>query len=102
MAKDPRIQHSKSQAFGRDQISRRSFLVLGAGAGGAAACLGLPGARVEAATAKVSKQTVSYQQSPKGEARCGTCSFFQAPGSCNYVDGPISPTGWCVLYKQRG
>lgn len=103
MAKAPKIQNPSPQTLiNRDRVSRRRFLILGAGAGGAIAGLGLLGPRAEAATAKVSKQTVSYQQGPKGEAHCGTCSFFQAPGSCNYVDGPISPAGWCVLYKKKG
>lgn len=103
MAEAPKIYNpSRQTSINRDRVSRRRFLVLGAGAGGAIASLELFGPRVEAATAKVSKQTVSYQQNPKGEARCGTCSFFEAPGSCNYVDGSISPAGWCVLYKKKG
>lgn len=63
--------------------------------------LGFGPSRSEAATAKVAKQTVDYQMTPKGQARCGTCSFFQAPSGCNFVNGPISPTGWCMLYKTK-
>ena len=85
-----------------EQISRRRFLHLGAAVGGGA-LLGLATTdKAAAATAKVAKQTVNYQASPKGQARCATCSFFQAPASCNYVNGPITPTGWCMLYQPRG
>jgi anaerobic selenocysteine-containing dehydrogenase len=82
-------------------LSRRRFLHLGAAATGGA-MLGIATAdSAKAATAKVAKQTVNYQATPKGPARCGTCSFFQAPSSCNYVNGPITPTGWCVLYQAK-
>jgi len=89
--------------YAREPLARRHFLRLGAVAcGGAAIGVGLFGPPfADAATAKVSKQTVGYQQTPKGQARCGTCSFFQAPSSCNYVDGPINQSGWCTLYKAK-
>jgi anaerobic selenocysteine-containing dehydrogenase len=91
---------TNDQSIPAEKLSRRRFLRLGAVAGGA--ILGLTSAKsADAATAKVAKQTVSYQPTPKGPARCATCSFFQAPSSCNYVNGPITPTGWCVLYQAR-
>jgi hypothetical protein len=84
------------------QVSRRRFLRLGAVAG-SGAVLGIASiGSAAAATAKVAKQTVSYQPTPRGQARCATCSFFQAPSSCNYVNGPINPTGWCMLYRAKG
>ena len=84
-------------------LSRRRFLRLGAAAGsGAAIGLNLIGGSASAAAAKMPKQTVNYQQTPNGQARCGTCSFFQAPSGCTYVDGPINPSGWCVLYRSKG
>ena len=84
-------------------VTRRRFLHFGAVAGGGAAIgLGFFGPSfADAETAKVPKQTVSYQQTPKGQARCGTCAFFQAPSSCNYVEGSINPTGWCMLYRAK-
>jgi hypothetical protein len=84
-----------------NQVSRRRFLRLGAAAGGGAV-LGIASiGSASAETAKVAKQTVSYQGTPKGQARCATCSFFQAPSSCNYVNGPINPSGWCMLYHAK-
>ncbi len=83
----------------RPPVSRRGFLQVGAAAGGA--IIGLRAGTADAATAKVAKGTVSYQMTPKGQARCGTCSFFQAPSACNFVNGPISPAGWCMLYRPK-
>jgi len=54
-----------------------------------------------AETAKVPKQTVQYQPSPKGPAHCAACAYFQAPSNCNFVKGPISPSGWCMLFKPK-
>ena len=84
----------------KPRVSRRTFLSTGT-AVGAGAILGLGSSGSNAATAKVPKQTVDYQMSPKGQARCGTCSYFQAPSGCNFVNGPISPSGWCTLYKAK-
>jgi len=84
----------------KSRVSRRAFLHAGAAAGGGAV-LGLTATTSTAATAKVAKETVSYQMSPRGPARCGTCAYFQAPSGCNFVSGPISPVGWCMLYKAK-
>jgi hypothetical protein len=89
-------------AFGEKSCSRRNFLHMAGAGGGAVLGIGLIGSRAAAAASKVPKQTVSYQPSPKGQARCGSCAFFEAPSACNYVDGPINPNGWCVLYKAKG
>jgi anaerobic selenocysteine-containing dehydrogenase len=83
----------------KSHISRRSFLHAGAVAG-SGAILGLASS-ARAASAKVAKETVSYQPSPKGPAHCAACSYFQAPSGCNFVNGPISPSGWCVLFKAK-
>jgi hypothetical protein len=85
----------------KPQLSRRRFLRVGAAAGGGA-IFGIGATASSAAAAKVAKETVNYQPNPKGQARCGSCSFFQAPSSCNFVNGTISPTGWCVLYRAKG
>lgn len=82
----------------KPRVSRRTFLHAGAAAGGA--ILGFASAAA-AAAAKVAKETVNYQTGPKGQAHCAACKYFQAPSSCNFVSGPISPSGWCVLFKPK-
>lgn len=82
----------------KPRVSRRTFLHAGAAAGGA--ILGFA-STAPAATAKVAKETVNYQPSPKGPAHCAACTYFQAPSGCNFVNGPISPSGWCVLFKAK-
>jgi anaerobic selenocysteine-containing dehydrogenase len=86
--------------FAAKTISRRNFLHIGA-AGGGVALLGFASTASPAAAAKVAKQTVNYQTSPNGQAHCGSCAFFQAPSGCQYVNGPITPSGWCVLYQPK-
>jgi hypothetical protein len=59
------------------------------------------------ADAKSSKAQVKYQNHPKGGAKCSGCKFFmpgnsaKAMGSCQIVDGSISPNGWCVAYTKK-
>lgn len=59
------------------------------------------------ADAKSSKAQVKYQNHPKGSAKCSGCKFFMpgksatAMGSCQIVDGSISPNGWCVAYTKK-
>ena len=77
-------------------FSRRTFLRASAVG---AICGVAVSARAE--TAKVPKQTVQYQPSPKGPAHCAACAYFQAPSNCNFVKGPISPSGWCMLFKPK-
>jgi High potential iron-sulfur protein len=73
----------------------RRFLLIGVGT---IAVLGLK--RTPARGAKVSQSTVSYQSSPKGDQRCGTCKQFEPPSACRLIDGKISPQGWCKLWAK--
>jgi len=73
----------------------RRFLLSGAGT---IVVLGLK--RTPARAAKVSQSTVSYQRSPKGDQRCGTCKQFEPPSACRLIDGKISPQGWCTLWAK--
>jgi anaerobic selenocysteine-containing dehydrogenase len=82
----------------KPRVSRRTFLNAGAAAGGAILAFG---SSARAASAKVAKETVNYQPSPRGAAHCSACAYFQAPSSCNFVNGQISPSGWCVLFKPK-
>jgi hypothetical protein len=53
-----------------------------------------------AADEKLSKQQAEYQDSPKGIQMCAACSLFEAPHSCNVVEGDVSPSGWCKAYAM--
>ena len=80
-------------------LSRRTILVRGlACTAGAAA---LVGHVREAKAAKVSKASVGYQESPKGDQQCSNCAQFVAPNACNFVDGDISPSGWCQIWAKK-
>lgn len=66
--------------------------------------VGSPGAgpapdTIAMAQGKISKPAAAYQDSPKGDQRCGGCAFFRAPDQCGIVEGPISPSGWCRHFK---
>jgi hypothetical protein len=67
-----------------------------------AAAMSAAGATAPAdAQTKVSQKTVQYQSTPKGAARCDNCIQWQAPSSCKFVQGTISPTGWCSIYAPK-
>jgi hypothetical protein len=85
---------------GENAISRRRILLSGAAcctAGGAAMLVPLTSARA----AKVSKASVGYQTSPKGNEQCSNCAQFVTPNSCNFVEGDISPSGWCQIWSKK-
>jgi hypothetical protein len=79
------------------QVSRRTLLALASLSPLAAA----------PAAAKLGKGDVNYQLKPNGSARCGLCKSLRAgasssaPGACVLVEGPIPPSGWCVLFAPR-
>ncbi len=73
------------------------------------------------AEGKVSKSTAQYQDYPKAMQMCGMCKYFitangrrggmmgggmgpgmMAAGTCQVVEGRISPMWWCVLYAPSG
>ena len=80
------------------RLSRRIFLNATALAAGGIVAFG---SAAKSATAKVAKETVNYQPSPRGPAHCAVCAYFQAPSGCKFVNGPISPSGWCMLFKPK-
>jgi High potential iron-sulfur protein len=84
-----------------DTLSRRTIVLFGcASATGFVALFG----RVRDARAAKFPQTspaVVYQPSGKDGHQCDGCSLFQAPNSCQVVDGTISPTGWCKLWVKK-
>jgi len=50
---------------------------------------------------KISQEVAKYQGSPNGDKRCDGCFNFQAPNGCRFVDGNISPSGWCQLFTPK-
>ena len=80
-------------------VSRRDFLFVAAAGGGAIIGAGLTAS--PATAAKMSPQAMSYRPSPNGNQKCGNCANFQPPTSCKVVDGAISPSGWCILYRSK-
>ncbi|HEX4014732.1 MAG TPA: hypothetical protein VHX17_12720 [Candidatus Cybelea sp.] len=85
-------------------LARRSFLeclvmlpALAAALGGIAA----------ADSSKASKIAMHYQSSPNGSMQCSGCKYFSpgsdanSDGSCQIVDGSISPTGYCMAYSAK-
>ena len=89
---------SDKSVLNDNQLSRRLFLST------AAKGTALLGAALMAspAAAKVPPTAVNYQPTPKGKSRCDNCVNWLAPSSCKFVDGRISPSGWCSLYRPKG
>ncbi len=64
-------------------------------------------ARASADSSKASKAAMHYQPTPNGGMQCSGCRFFtpgtdaKADGSCQIVDGPISPNGYCIAYAAK-
>ena len=81
-------------------IRRRDFLNLAAVGGGAIIAIGIAGS-ASAAPKKLSQQQAHYQPIPKSGQRCQNCALWQAPTSCEQVEGQISPAGWCILYQPK-
>lgn len=110
------------------QISRRAWLkgcayVTGIGA---LSILGGRFALADDAPKKAAKSAVQYQDYPKDGKMCVSCRFFNRPagmgrgmtgggmgsgmmggpmggmmsGTCQVVEGEVSPRGYCVLYTQ--
>jgi hypothetical protein len=82
----------------RLRISRRAALTTGtmfALSGTTAATL----VRQAAAQQKISQAIAKYQDTPSGNAHCAVCGNFQSPNACKFVQGDISPKGWCQLFS---
>ena len=83
----------------KDRISRRAALTKTALAFGLAAAATV--CRQAVAQQKITQQAANYQNKPNGEDRCGVCSNFQPPNACKFVQGDISPSGWCQLFSAK-
>ena len=84
-------------------ISRRTLLK------GAAAvtCVAFASAFAgKAFAAKSTKAASNYQDKPNGDKKCSNCNLFvpgktpAADGTCQVVEGSISPEGYCTLYSR--
>ena len=85
---------------GCQRISRRVVLTGAALALGTAAAVTVvtPAAMAQV---KISQVTADYQGTPKGDQRCEGCANFQPPNACKFVEGHISPNGWCQLFVEK-
>jgi hypothetical protein len=81
------------------RISRRVVLggtALALGAVATAAAVSPAGAQQ-----KISQEKAKYQGAPKGNQHCDGCVNFEAPNGCKFVQGEVSPNGWCQLFYPR-
>ena len=81
------------------RISRRVVLASAAFSFGAAAAATVVSRT--AAQQKLSQGDAKYQTAPKGDQRCEGSANFQAPNGCKFVQGDISPNGWCQLFVGK-
>jgi hypothetical protein len=81
------------------RISRRAALA------GTALMLGTAAAATavtqSSAQQKISQADAKYQATPKDDQRCDGCVNFQPPNACKFVEGDISPSGWCQLFVKK-
>ncbi len=91
------VDHVSSGRTDRHRISRRTVLT------GTAFALAPVATMVSqtAAQVKFSRTTAKYQDRPKGDQRCEGCANFQPPNACKFVEGQISPNGWCQLFVKK-
>jgi hypothetical protein len=92
------MDHSSKQPTRKEAL--RNLIVLPALAAMVVTSTGI-------AQAKASKAQFKYQDKPNGKAQCSGCALFvpgsskTANGTCNLVDGSISPNGWCTGYAAK-
>ncbi|MBV8155742.1 MAG: high-potential iron-sulfur protein [Candidatus Eremiobacteraeota bacterium] len=61
----------------------------------------------QAQSSKSSKDSMHYQSTPNNGMQCSGCKFFMpgkdadADGSCQIVEGGISPHGFCIAYSAK-
>jgi hypothetical protein len=86
------------------KISRRTLLKGAAVVTGIALVSAFTG---KALAAKSTKAAMKYQDKPKGNQKCSNCQLFipgktpKAKGTCQVVEGSISPQGWCTAYVKK-
>ena len=50
---------------------------------------------------KLSQAATKYQDQPKEKQSCAVCVNFEPPNGCKFVQGTISPSGWCILFAPK-
>ena len=71
------------------------------------ALAGFLSAGARAQGSKTSQASMRYQTSPNGSMQCSGCKFFipgqdaKSNGTCQIVDGSISPNGYCMAYTSK-
>jgi hypothetical protein len=71
------------------------------------ALAGLLTGAASADASKASPAQMHYQTTPNGDMKCSLCKFFipgkdaQSSGTCQVVDGSISPNGYCIAYTAK-
>jgi high potential iron-sulfur protein len=92
------------EMFVSKSLSRRSFI------GGIVVLPALATAltaRAAADNSKSSQASMHYQTTPNGSMHCSECKFFvpgqdaQSNGTCQIVDGSISPNGYCIAFTSK-
>jgi hypothetical protein len=81
------------------RVSRRVVLTGTAFALGAASAATAVSQAV--AQQKISQVDAKYQGTPRGDQHCDGCFNFQPPKACKFVQGDISPGGWCQLFAAK-
>ena len=53
------------------------------------------------AQTKLTHEAAKYQDNPKDGQQCSGCTLFVEPHSCQVVEDPIAPEGWCELFQAK-
>jgi hypothetical protein len=83
-------------AFARSPLARASGVVALGAAGPDTSAVSQA-----AAQQKINQEDAKYQGTPKGNQHCDGCVNFQPPKACKFVQGDISPSGWCQLFAPK-
>jgi hypothetical protein len=84
----------------RGDVSRRTVLLRCVSAL-VLASTGILATYASAAQGKVSKASAKYRGHSNSGQRCGQCVHYRFALSCEIVQGPISPFGWCRFFKPK-
>ncbi len=67
---------------------------------GVASMLGLS-ASFARAVERLTQADVLYQASPRDNQRCDNCRVWDPPNHCLSIEGEISPSGWCTIWRKQ-